>query len=164
MNPWDAPTAKLGAGAVVMQEKKVLLIQMAYGSPKGQWNLPGGNIELGEHISFGVQREVFEETGYKVEIEGVLGFRQRILPNGISDVYFVCRRRLLSESQDESQIDANENSRVRFWPVQEALDSKEVRPIAREAVRSALRENNFLKISNPADLPAGDILFLSDGF
>lgn len=38
-----------------------------------QWVLPGGAVELGEHPSFSVAREVLEETGLNVEVLGIIG-------------------------------------------------------------------------------------------
>ncbi|WP_281974286.1 NUDIX hydrolase [Halobacillus litoralis] len=55
-------------GAVVIisdEEGKVLLQQRT--SPYGAWGLPGGLMELGESTEEVAEREVYEETGLKVE-------------------------------------------------------------------------------------------------
>ena len=39
----------------------------------GNWALPGGAIETGETAAEAVVREVFEETGYRVKVERIVG-------------------------------------------------------------------------------------------
>lgn len=45
-----------------------------------RWTLPGGGIELGESIEAGAVREVEEETGYEVELTGLLGVDSGHIP------------------------------------------------------------------------------------
>jgi 8-oxo-dGTP diphosphatase len=64
----EFPVAPLvGVGAVVVDEGRVLLVRRGREPLKGQWSLPGGLLELGESLTAGVAREVFEETGLTVE-------------------------------------------------------------------------------------------------
>lgn len=41
---------------------------------KGRWDVIGGFLEPGEHPESGLQREVFEETGLKIEVLDMIGF------------------------------------------------------------------------------------------
>lgn len=61
-----------GAGAVVHRRGKVLLVKRNNPPNMGRWALPGGLVELGETTSDAAKREVLEETGLKVIIEGLL--------------------------------------------------------------------------------------------
>jgi len=63
----------IGAGAIVLDGDRVLLIQRAAEPLKGQWSLPGGRLELGETIQQTIVREVREETGLDVEPLQLLG-------------------------------------------------------------------------------------------
>ncbi len=35
---------------------------------KGFWSFPGGKLEFGETLENALKREIYEEVGYKVEI------------------------------------------------------------------------------------------------
>ena len=50
------------AGLVQDASGRVLLIR----SPRGDWEFPGGQVELGEDLIAALQREVREETGITV--------------------------------------------------------------------------------------------------
>ena len=52
-----------GFGLVVNERSEILLIQRGYGKQKGQWSLPGGNMDRGESLRKTAVRETREETG-----------------------------------------------------------------------------------------------------
>ena len=58
----------VGVGAIVFQDEKVLLVRRGREPLKGEWSLPGGRLELGEHLEAAVVREVREETGLSVRV------------------------------------------------------------------------------------------------
>ena len=62
----------VGAGAVVHRGKTVLLVKRTNPPNEGKWALPGGLVELGETTTDAAAREVLEETGIDVKIEGLL--------------------------------------------------------------------------------------------
>jgi 8-oxo-dGTP pyrophosphatase MutT (NUDIX family) len=63
---------RLGCSAVILDEtrSRVLLTRRA---DNGQWCLPSGGMEPGESVAEACAREVFEETGLKVEILRLTG-------------------------------------------------------------------------------------------
>ncbi len=60
---------------VTDDEGRVLLIRRSAASKhdKHQWDLPGGKVDPGEPFDVALLREVEEETGLSVSIEGVAG-------------------------------------------------------------------------------------------
>ena len=60
------------ATAVVEQAGKILLIQEAKATCRGKWFLPGGRSDIAEPIIDTVVREVKEESGIIIELDGLL--------------------------------------------------------------------------------------------
>jgi 8-oxo-dGTP diphosphatase len=57
---------RVGVGAVVIKEDKVLLIRRGVAPNKDLWAIPGGGLELGETLQEGAAREILEETGVTI--------------------------------------------------------------------------------------------------
>jgi 8-oxo-dGTP diphosphatase len=52
----------VGIGIVIVNDGKIVLIKRGNEPGKGKWSIPGGLVELGEHIDQAVIREAKEET------------------------------------------------------------------------------------------------------
>ena len=63
---------KVGAGALVEQDGKLLLLQRTHAPFRHCWNLPAGYAEINESPPQTVIREVYEETGLLVEAESLV--------------------------------------------------------------------------------------------
>ena len=57
---------RVGVGAIVIREGRILLVQRASAPGKGFWAIPGGLVELGETVREAAERELLEETGVSV--------------------------------------------------------------------------------------------------
>ena len=69
----------IGVGGVVIDQRRALLIRGS--APlQGQWSIPGGLLELGETLEQGVAREIFEETGLRVNVLELIEAFERIDP------------------------------------------------------------------------------------
>jgi len=60
---------KVGAGGLIEQDNKLLLLQRAHAPFQGDWNLPAGYVEYDEHPSQTVVREIQEESGLQVRVD-----------------------------------------------------------------------------------------------
>lgn len=54
---------RIGVGAVVFHEERVLLVLRGRPPAEGQWTIPGGRLEWGETLEHATERELLEETG-----------------------------------------------------------------------------------------------------
>ena len=70
---------RVGVGAVVVHEGRVLLVKRGGQPAAGKWSLPGGLVDLGETTDEAVRREVAEECGVTVRLAGVAGVIDRII-------------------------------------------------------------------------------------
>lgn len=75
------------AGVVVDDAGRALLIRRR---DNGQWEPPGGILELDEDIEHGLRREVLEETGLTVEPVALTGVYKNV-SRGIVALVFRCR-------------------------------------------------------------------------
>lgn len=60
----DSP--RLGVGAIVIKDGRVLLVKRGIAPSKGLWAIPGGSVELGETFRDAAEREIMEETGIAI--------------------------------------------------------------------------------------------------
>jgi len=81
---------KVGAGGLIEQNGRLLLLQRTAAPFEHCWNLPAGYAEVDESPLQTVVREVCEETGLCVEVEGLIDvyfFADDPRGNGILIVY-----------------------------------------------------------------------------
>lgn len=66
----------IGVGVIVLREAeeglRVLLVKRGKPPRAGSWSLPGGRQRLGERVRETAAREVYEETGCRVEVTALL--------------------------------------------------------------------------------------------
>ena len=78
----------VAAGAFVTNAHgQVLMIK----SPRyGDWEFPGGQVEVSETLPHAVEREVFEETGMIVRVKSLVGIYSNTRQPSIVNLDFVC--------------------------------------------------------------------------
>jgi ADP-ribose pyrophosphatase YjhB (NUDIX family) len=64
---------RVAAYAICVREGQLLLARWLGADGIPEWTLPGGGMEHGEDPYDTVHREVAEETGYRIEVTGLLG-------------------------------------------------------------------------------------------
>lgn len=119
---------RISAHTIVERNGTILLLKPLYDDSK--WILPGGGVEPNESIKEGIERECYEETGYKIEVDASHPIRL-----GESNFYdlekskkffhsinLVYPGKLLSENQDEhviNTIELNEVAKVDWIKLEE---------------------------------------------
>jgi 8-oxo-dGTP diphosphatase len=79
ISPVQPSHPQLAVSAAIFRDGKILLVRRARSPANGFYSLPGGRVEFGESLHTALHREVDEETGLKIEIKGLAGWRE-VLP------------------------------------------------------------------------------------
>lgn len=107
--PWS-----IGAGTVVVDQERVLLVRNRYGVTRGRYLLPAGSVHPGELPDRAAERETLEETGLHVHVTGLLGVRIWAREDGEHNYFFMFSAILLSPT-DELRPNLDEVDDVRFF-------------------------------------------------
>ena len=111
-------------GGIIEKDGKYLLVQEAKEKCYKKWNFPAGHLEFNESLEQGAIREVKEETGCDVKLNGVCYIANRILDNDLF-VMIVFSCELINEN-----ISFNENEilDVKWFEYDKVIDmSNELR-------------------------------------
>ncbi|MFT4213399.1 MAG: NUDIX domain-containing protein [Microbacterium sp.] len=73
---------RVAAYAVIVDEEDRLLLAHWVEGRTSAWTMPGGGLEPGEDPRDAALREVYEETGYRAELDELLGIDSRVIPAG----------------------------------------------------------------------------------
>ena len=74
--------ATIGAFAIIIDEaRRVCCVRLNYG--RRGWTTPGGRVEKGEPPRKALEREIFEETGYRVEVGLLIGVYAKPLADNL---------------------------------------------------------------------------------
>lgn len=77
-----AAHSEWGVGALVVHDGRTLLVREDRWNANEAWVSPGGMLETGETHAEGAAREVLEETGIAVEIDGLAGINEQTFVHG----------------------------------------------------------------------------------
>src|ERR1700712_1020800 len=88
VSPDPAFRPQLAVSSAIFRDGKVLLVRRSRSPGKGFYSLPGGRVEFGESLHAALHREVDEETGLKIAILGLAGWRE-VLPGTSADGHYL---------------------------------------------------------------------------
>jgi ADP-ribose pyrophosphatase YjhB (NUDIX family) len=138
----------IGVGGIVIHNDKALLVKLNYGRAQKYWLIPGGFVNPGETLIEGVEREVFEETGMRVEAQGILGVRTMVRHrDNLTDLYSVLKC-VLKSVPEPLVPQASEIKAVTWMPISETMTNPEVLDYSRIIIKKAL-ENKYLQLDKP---------------
>lgn len=109
---------KVIVGAVIEKDGKYLLVQEAQEKCYKKWNIPAGHLDFNESIEQGVIREVKEETGCDVELNGILYIANKIVEDDIF-VMIIFSTKLINEN---IKYDKNEILDVQWFSYDEIIN------------------------------------------
>ncbi len=130
---------RVGVGAVVLRDGKVLLVKRGQPPRQGLWTFPGGLVDLGESIFDAAQRELLEETGVVGEPVDVVDVFEIIDRDeeGRVRYHYVIAEVLLRYVRGEPRA-GDDAADVRWVPVN-ALGAPEIGSGVERVVRRALK-------------------------
>jgi len=102
----------------------VLLTKRAIPPYLGKWVMPGGKIDLGEPITAALKREVREEVGLEVHVEGLIDIFE-IVPSNEHKEHYVILYYLASPKSGDLTPNAGEISEV-VWADREAVNRMDI--------------------------------------
>jgi len=124
-----------GAGLVLKQADKYVLIQEVRHEKAGFFNLPAGTLEVNEDFIQCIEREAKEETGANVELHCFLGVYQTVIASGSNVVFLV----FAGETDETASFASDEHTVIKACTYDEvvALDKAgELRsPIVLKAIQ-----------------------------
>lgn len=112
---------KVVTGGILEKDGKFLLVQEKQKICEGKWNVPAGGLDENESLMEGAKREIYEETGCKVEITGILEIVNEIL-EGVNVVCFFFDTKIIDEN---IKADGEEISNVKWFTYEEILNMKD---------------------------------------
>ena len=125
----------LGVGGAVVHDGQLLLVHHTYGAK--MWQIPGGYVKPEECAHDGVVREIYEETGIRTAVDGLLGVRHRV-KEGDNSTYLIFG--LTPLSSDDPIPDGREVDDARYFSLAEieAFTPDEIPALNRWVARCVL--------------------------
>ncbi|MEJ2201724.1 MAG: NUDIX domain-containing protein [Desulfuromonadaceae bacterium] len=106
----EEPRIKVAVVACILDaQQRVLLTRRCIEPFRDLWVMPGGKIEAGESIAAALQREVREEVGIEVRVEGLIDLFEQIGVGEQQDHFIILYYRARPLSLD-LQLNADECS------------------------------------------------------
>ena len=107
---------RVGCGAAIIKEGKILLLQRLTQPEAGSWGLPGGKVDLYETAARATQREVMEEIGIGIEALDLLCLVEQI--DATQGQHWVAPVYLVTSFTDRPAIaEPNKHGGLAWWPI-----------------------------------------------
>ena len=127
---------QLAVSAAIFRDGKILLVRRARSPAKGFYSLPGGRVEFGETLHTALHREVDEETGLRIEIVDLAGWRE-VVPGTTGGGHYLIMSFAARWSSGEPVL--NDELDDFKWLKPDALGDLKLTGGLEEVIRSAWR-------------------------
>ena len=137
---------KVIVGAVIEKDGKYILVQEAQEKCYKKWNIPAGYLDFNESIAQGAIREVKEETGCDVELDGILYIANKIIEDDIF-VMIIFSTKLINEN---IKYDKNEILDVQWFSYDEIMNKMDDKLRKLDYIKAAINnhKNNIVGTIN----------------
>ena len=131
---------KVIVGGIIEKEGKYLLVQEAKKKCYEKWNFPAGHLDFNESLEQGAIREIKEETGCDVKLDGVCYVANRILEDDLL-VMIVFNAKLINEN---IEFDKEEILDVKWFYNDEIVNKMESMLRGNYVRTAVINQNNNL--------------------
>ncbi|MEZ0290795.1 MAG: NUDIX hydrolase [Sulfolobales archaeon] len=138
---------KVGVGAVVLRDDKILLIKRRNFPDPELWSIPGGYVKFGETIFEAVKRELYEETGLVGEPIGIIDIHEYFIRDSKNDVdeHYIIFDVLISVKEDLGMARASSDAReVLVLPLREAINLDLTEPVRKLVNKLLIRDYSYV--------------------
>ncbi|MDE0125203.1 MAG: NUDIX hydrolase [Bryobacterales bacterium] len=127
----------LGVGGLVFDNGRVLLVRRGVAPAKGYWSIPGGKLRMGETLTEGVERELFEETGLHVRVGALVEVYERLPRRVGTGAHYVVLDYLCEVTG--GSLRAGDDAEEAQWLPVDGLGGLPLTPGAAEVIQKAHR-------------------------
>lgn len=130
---------------------EILMVQEGKDHVHGHWDLPGGGLEHDESIPICAVREVQEETGYEIDLNGFYGVYTSVShTTDLPVLVFLFEAEIISDGEPDNHFEG-EILDYRFFDPEE-LESLELRKDNRMEMLRVVEEEKPLPVDRLRDL------------
>ncbi len=140
---------------IIDAQDRVLLTRRCIHPFCGQWVMPGGKIDLGESILEALHREVREEVGIEVRVEGLIDVFEH-LQVGAGNDHFVILYYRAAPLAGELRPNGQECTEA-DWVGKERLPALDLTPGTRHILAKVFPEVGFGNGAPPPRSAAGEV-------
>lgn len=136
-------------GGVIEKDGKYILVQEAKKKCYGKWNLPAGHLEFNESLEQGAIREIKEETGCDVKLDGVCYIANRLLEDDLGMI-IIFNARIVNE---DIKFNKDEILDVKWFDYDEIIDKADDE-LREASLKKAImnQKNNFIASMDIVDV------------
>lgn len=143
---------KVIVGGIIEKNGKYLLVQEAKKKCYKKWNFPAGHLDFNESLEQGAIREIKEETGCDVELDGICYVANRILEDDLF-VMIVFNAKLIKEN---IKFDREEILNVKWFDYDEIVNKMD------DALRGTYVRTSVINQKNNLIAPINIVDILKD--
>jgi ADP-ribose pyrophosphatase YjhB (NUDIX family) len=141
-------TPKIDVRGAVFRDGKILLVQER---SDGGWTMPGGWADVGETPSSMVKREVWEESGFEVQVRKLIAvYDANRVPGALLEFYHAYKLIFLCAIISGEARSSSETSAVDFF------DLENLPPLSIHRTNRKMLEEVFMHFADPARPAAFD--------